>query len=153
MVWWWDVRLRLQYPNYVHKLCYTFLSAFHTHSSNSIFANTGSTSVSAKARTDANAIALLLLFLAHIHILPYKYVHCTGYRVQGTVCTCRGNKPKSSSVERFVNDIYNICTHNVSFIAIVAALYSQEKHAIWIYYVDIMDDCNIQRLEYNEVAF
>lgn len=149
MVWWWDERLRLQYPNYVHKLCYTFLSAFHTHSSNSVFANTGSTSVSAKDRTDANAIALLLLFLAHIHILPYKYV-------QGTVCTCRGNKPwKSSSVERFVNDIYNICTHNVSFIGIVAALYSQEKHAIWIwiYYVNITDDCNIQRLKYNEVAF
>lgn len=121
------MRLRLQYPNYVHKLCYTFLSAFHTHSSNSIFANTGSTSVSARDRTDA--IALLLLFLAHIHILPYKYVQGTGYSVH---MQRKQALRESSSVERFVNDIYNICTHNVSFIGIVAALYSQEKHAIRI---------------------
>lgn len=84
--------------------------------------------------------------------MPYKYVQGTGYSVH---MQRKQALRESSSVERFVNDIYNICTHNVSFIGIVAALYSQEKHAIriWIYYVNITDGCNIQRLKYNEVAF
>lgn len=109
MVWWWDERLRLQYPNYVHKLCYKFLSAFHTHSSNSIFANTGSTSVSAKDRTDANAIALLLLFLAHIHILPYKYVQGTGYSVHMQRKQALKEQQRWAICERHIQYLYAQC--------------------------------------------